>query len=301
MSKKKDINKGLRALLTNIEKTNNPQEKTKIVKELSSSVLLVPVSSIEANPYQPRIDFDAAELEQLATSIETYGLIQPITVRSVGGDSYQIISGERRWRASQKAGLTEVPAYVRLADDQGMLEMALVENIQRSDLNAMEIAISYQRLMDECDLTHEALSGRVGKNRSTITNYIRLLKLPPEVQQSVKAEEISMGHARALAGIQDTSLQLDIHKAVVDQSLSVRATEDLIRSYDRQSAATTKTPSATPNGLTPEVKKIRDRLSEKWGTRVHIKRSHDGKGQLILKFSSDREFNDLLEAIGYNS
>lgn len=296
MSKKKDINKGLRALLTNIEKTSSPTEKTRIVKELSSSVADIPVDAIEANPYQPRIEFDEEELNNLSASIKTYGLIQPITVRSIGGDSYQIISGERRWRASKQAGLSQIPAYVRVADDQGMLEMALVENIQRADLNAMEVAISYQRLMDECELTHEALSGRVGKNRSTITNYIRLLKLPPEIQQSVKGEVVSMGHARALAGIADTSLQLDIHRTVVDQGLSVRATEDLIRSYDRDD----KKPGAksqTPSGITAEVRKITDSLSQTYGTKVQIRRSADGKGQFVFKFSNDKEFNAILDRL----
>lgn len=296
MGKKRDINKGLRALLSTIEETNNPEQKTELVKELSSNIATVPVESIEANPFQPRLEFDPEELDNLVQSIQTYGLIQPITVRSLGGDKYQLISGERRWRASQEAGLTDIPAYIRVADDQGMLEMALVENIQRADLNAMEIAISYQRLMDECALTHEALSDRVGKNRSTITNYVRLLKLPPEIQRSVKNDGISMGHARALAGISDVGLQLDIFKAVTQQRLSVRATEDLIRSYDK-STSEAKAPSPAASGLTPEVLKIKDSLSARYGTKVDIKRSAAGKGQFTFRFGSDKEFNAILDLL----
>lgn len=292
MGKKSDINKGLRSLLSNIEKTNSPTEKKKLVKELSSNIAEIAVDKVEANPFQPRLEFDPTELENLSTSIRTHGLIQPITVRSLGGDRYQLISGERRWRASQKAGLKTIPAYVRVANDQEMLEMALVENIQRADLNAIEVAISYQRLIDECDLTHDALSSRLGKNRSTITNYIRLLKLPPQIQQAVKGKELSMGHARALAGIDDVSLQLDIFKTTLGQQLSVRSLEQLIRSYDAK-----PTPAARKAALPAEVLKVRDRLSARFGTKVDIKRNAEGKGSFILKFNSDKEFNALLDLL----
>jgi ParB family chromosome partitioning protein len=229
MNKKNEVSKGLRSLLSNIEKTNNPAERSQLVKELTGSVATISPELIEVNPFQVRTEFDNEQLLELAQSIKTSGLIQPITVRSVGGNKYQLISGERRLRAAKMAGIKEIPAYIRVANDQEMLEMALVENIQRADLNALEIAISYQRLMDECSITHEQLSDRVGKNRSTVTNYVRLLKLPAQIQASVKSGELSMGHARALAGIDNLALQLRVFKETTQQSLSVRALEQLIK------------------------------------------------------------------------
>lgn len=294
MSKKKELGKGIRALLSNIENSNNPTEKTKLVKELNSSILEIPVDKIEVNPFQPRSEFDKEELDELAQSIKTHGLIQAITVRSLGGDDYQLISGERRLRASKLAGLKTVPAFIRIADDQALLEMALIENIQRTNLNAMEVAISYQRLMVECDLTHESLSERVGKKRSTISNYVRLLKLPPQVQSSIKKNDISMGHARALAGIDDVGLQLDIYKEVLNKNLSVRALENLIKSY---SSTTTTSPTKKSNELPAEVKKIQDGLSASLGTSVKIKRSEVGNGEISIKFKSDKEFNNIISVL----
>ena len=214
MSKKKEqVGKGLRALLGNIESIeSSDQTKKEVVRELSKSIELISIQSIETNPYQPRTEFDQEELLALVQSIKTLGLIQPITVRSIGSDKYQIISGERRWRASKLAGLSEIPAYIRIADDQGMLEMALVENIQRSDLNPLEVALSYQRLIDECNLQHDTLAKRVGKERSTVSNYIRLLKLPPDIQSALRDKKLSMGHARALSGLEDPALQLVVYK-----------------------------------------------------------------------------------------
>lgn len=294
MSKKKELGKGIRALLSNIENSNNPREKTELVKELNSSILEISVDNIEVNPFQPRAEFDQAELEELAQSIKIHGLIQAITVRSMGGDSYQLISGERRLRASKIAGLKTVPAFIRIADDQALLEMALIENIQRSNLNAIEVAISYQRLMVECDLTHESLSERVGKKRSTISNYVRLLKLPPQVQSAIKNNEISMGHARSLAGIEDVGLQLDIFKEVLNKNLSVRALENLIKTY---SSGSTPTPPKKSNELPAEVKKIQDNLSSSLGTSVKIKRSELGAGEINIKFKSDREFNEIISVL----
>lgn len=290
-SKKKELGKGLRALLTNIENTNSPKEKTELVKELNSSILEIPLANIEVNPFQPRTEFDPEELSELAQSIKIHGLIQAITVRSIGGDQYQLISGERRMRASKLAGLTTVPAFIRIADDQALLEMALIENIQRSNLNAIEVAISYQRLMVECDLTHESLSERVGKKRSTISNYVRLLKLPPQIQSSIKNNEISMGHARSLAGIDEVSLQLDIFKEVIAKNLSVRALETLIKTYN--SPAPVVVPKVSKE-LPAEVKKVQDNLSSNLGTSVKIKRSDSGSGEISIKFGSDREFNNIL-------
>lgn len=290
MNKKSEVSKGLRTLLSNIEKNNNPLEKKQLVRELVNSVALISPEAIETNPYQPRTEFDNEQLLELAKSIKTSGLIQPITVRSLGGDKYQLISGERRLRASKLAGIKEIPAYIRVANDQEMLEMALVENIQRADLNAMEIALSYQRLMDECNLTHEALSDRVGKDRSTVTNYVRLLKLPPQIQASVKESKISMGHARSLAGIDNLALQLKLHKTCLDDHLSVRALESLIKSYNA-SALPNKKITSTPNA---EILKIKDDLGRILGSQVEIQRNTSGKGQIVIRFSSDKELNQII-------
>ena len=299
MSKKKDVGKGIRALLSNIEKTNNPQEKVLKVKELTNNIALVPIENIETNPFQPRVEFDPEELMDLAKSIKTFGLIQPVTLRSMGDSNFQLISGERRLRASKLAGLKEIPSYIRVANDQEMLEMALVENIQRTNLNPLEVAISYQRLIDECNLTHEEMSTRVGKNRSTITNYIRLLKLPPSIQDAIRNSKLSMGHARALAGVENTAIQLKVFHSIINEGLSVRATEKLTK--DLQSSNLTKSFKKQENQALPaEVKTIKDRLSELFGSKVDIKRNNRGKGQFVIKFQSDNEFNrivDLLDEI----
>ena len=298
MAKKKELSRGIRALLSNIE-DKSPQPETKeIVKELNSNIAEIALEDIEINPYQPRTEFDPEELMNLAKSIKTYGLIQPITVRSMGGNKFQLISGERRLRASKMAGLSQVPAYIRIADDQGMLEMALVENIQRAELNAVEVAISYQRLIDECNLTHEELSNRVGKNRSTITNYIRLLKLPPVIQSGIKKDQISMGHARALAGVDNVSLQLTYFHRTVEDKLSVRALEQLIRGGGSPSTGnSSSSSSSSAPSLPPEVIEIRDELSDQFGTKVEIKRDRKGKGQFVIKFGNDRDFNRILDLL----
>lgn len=297
MSKKKkeQLGKGLRALLTKIDSSETPAaEKKAYVKELSKSVAEIDITHIEPNPYQPRTDFIEEELMDLVQSIKTLGLIQPITLRKVGDAKYQIISGERRWRASKLAGLTTIPAYLRTADDQGMLEMALVENIQRSDLNALEVALSYQRLIDECNLQHEELAKRVGKERSTVTNYTRLLKLPPDLQSGLRNKKISMGHARALVSLDNPVDQLYYYNKILNENLSVRNAESLIRNHKQGEKGNTST--AKPK-MHPEVKKIRDRLSKNLGVKIDISRNAKGKGKLIFHFSSDDEFNDLIEAL----
>jgi ParB family chromosome partitioning protein len=290
-NKKNEVSRGLRSLLSNIEKTNNPLERSQLVKELTNSILMISPEDIEVNPFQPRTEFDPQLLMDLAKSIKSSGLIQPITVRSLGGNKYQLISGERRLRASKMAGINEIPAYVRVANDQEMLEMALVENIQRADLNSIEVAISYQRLMDECKLTHEALSERVGKDRSTITNYVRLLKLPAQLQASIKAGDLSMGHARALAGIDDVVTQLKLYRNTLDNGLSVRALEQEIRALNVKD----KTKSAVvSSGMTPEVLRIKNLISEALGTKVDIRRDNTGKGSIVINFSNDNELNAIL-------
>ncbi|MCC6412307.1 MAG: ParB/RepB/Spo0J family partition protein [Saprospiraceae bacterium] len=293
---KPEFGKGIRALLANpaqLEQAvqENPQE---VVRELTSNVAMLPISQIEANPFQPRIEFDQTALDELAASIRIHGLIQPVTVRRLHDKAYQLISGERRFRASQLAGLTEIPAYVRLADDQQMLEMALIENIQREDLNSVEVAMSYQRLIDECSLTHENLSERVGKQRSTITNYLRLLKLPPEIQRAVKERKLTMGHARALAGIDNIALQLSLYRQVIEQDLSVRAVEELIARY--QGGKTAK--KGKEDARLPEhMRNIQDQFSAFFGAKVQLKRDAQGKGQLVVKFSNDGDLNRLIDLI----
>lgn len=294
MNKRNEVSKGLRSLLSNIEKTNNPTERSQLVRELTNSIAFISPEMIEVNPYQPRTEFDADQLMDLAKSIKISGLIQPITVRAMGGNKYQLISGERRLRASKMAGIKEVPAYVRVANDQEMLEMALVENIQRADLNALEIAISYQRLMDECNLTHEALSDRVGKDRSTVTNYVRLLKLPAQIQSSIKDGAISMGHARALAGIDNIALQLKVYKDVIDQGLSVRALEQVIKSFNT-SKSSNNTSQKPVEAYSAEIKKIKDEISHALGSKVDIKRDHAGKGSITITFSSDDQLNSIVD------
>lgn len=291
--KKKELGKGIHALLSNIDQTIESTPEV-VVQQLSNTVAEIPVETIELNPYQPRKEFDKQALADLSQSISIHGLIQPITVRRLNEKTYQLISGERRWRASQMAGLTKIPAYIRIANDQEMLEMALIENIQREDLNAIEISITYQRLIDECDLTHESMSDRVGKNRSTITNYLRLLKLPPQIQQAIKEKNISMGHARALVGIQDLATQLSVYNQIVDKKLSVRDTESLIRSYH---SASEGGQSKKVKTLPIEYQNIQDTLRDHFGAKVLLKRKGKGKGQIIINYNSDDDLNRLIDLI----
>ena len=293
MAKKEELHKGLKSLLKGIEKKSKT-EKTDVVKRLSNTIAMIDVDSIMYNPFQPRKNIDERELRELAESIKTLGLIQPVTVRSIGGDKYQLISGERRLRASVIAGLKEIPAYIRIADDQAMIEMALVENIQRSDLNPLEIAFAYQRLLDECKLTHDKVAERVGKNRSTVTNYLRLLKLPPVIQDGIKKELISMGHARALAGVEDTALQLKLYNDIVKKGLSVRALEKMIASAGTKKTSNKKSP-ASPDAKT---KAVIDKLNNYFETKVDLHRDNKGKGHLTIRFNSDDELNAILEKMG---
>lgn len=289
--KKRELGLGVRALLTNIE-SQTQEKQAEVLKELTHTVAMIPVNEIEVNPFQPRTEFDPEALNELAESLKVHGLIQPITVRRLADKQYQLISGERRMRASKIAGLEEIPAYIRLANDQEMIEMALVENIQRSDLNAMEVAITYQRLIDECNLTHENLSGRVGKARETVTNYLRLLKLPVEIQQGLKEGLISMGHARELVTLDDFLLQMKIYKEVVAQSLSVRATEALVRSYKQPSS---KKPAAAK--LTADYLSVENNLKNYLGSKVQLKVKPNGSGQIAIPFTSTEDLNRLLDLI----
>jgi ParB family chromosome partitioning protein len=295
MSKKnqrKELGKGLRALLSTMdEDLQTEEQQEEVVKTLASNIVEIPVNQIEENPFQPRTDFDEEALDELAQSISVHGLIQPITVRRLSERKYQLISGERRWRATQKAGIEQIPAYVRLANDQEMLEMALVENIQREQLNPIEVAISYQRLMQECELSHEALSERVGKKRSTITNYVRLLKLPPQIQNTLKNKKISMGHARALAGLENIEVQLDALHEVLDKKLNVRQTEQLLQRLQHGIDKVAITKSELPH----EYLRVQDQFSNILGSRVRLKVNAKGKGNINIPFDSTEELNRILE------
>ena len=252
------------------------------------------VASIEANPYQPRTKFDEDALQELAQSIKTYGLIQPVTVRPVGNGKYQLISGERRFRAAQIAGLTEIPAFVRTVDDALSIQMALVENIQRADLNAIEIAMSYQMLMDECHFTQEELGAKVGKTNTTISNYLRLLKLSTPVQVAVRDNQISMGHARALVTVEDEAMQAKLVQQIVKEQLSVRQTETLVK---KTLEGMRQKKSKVKITLADDVRTAQNAISKRLNTKVNIKKDISGKGQIQIPFASDEELKRLLDLL----
>ncbi|MCC5917146.1 MAG: ParB/RepB/Spo0J family partition protein [Cryomorphaceae bacterium] len=289
-NRKTGLGKGLSALLKdpNTQSANDPG-----AREVISGTLLIDINDIEPNPFQPRIHFAREQLEELSVSIAQLGIIQPITVRKTESGNFQIISGERRWRASKMAGLKEIPAYVRLADDQGMLEMALVENIQRQDLDAIEVAISYKRLIDECAITQEEMSDRIGKKRSTVTNYLRLLKLPPIIQAGIRDKMLGMGHARALINLDDEKKQLQIYKKIIAEDLSVRQVEELVR-VQKDSSQPKKT---TKTSLPSAHLKLRDQLEGFLGSKVQISRSNNGRGKLTINFSSDEDLSRIVEIL----
>ena len=288
---KKQLGLGVRALLSSMDAASIDATEEN-VKALSGSVAMIQVGEIEVNPFQPRKDFDPDALQELAESLKVHGLIQPITVRRLNNHAYQLISGERRLRASKLAGLEEVPTYIRLANDQEMIEMALVENIQRENLNAIEVAITYQRLIEECSLTHENLSERVGKKRSTVTNFLRLLKLPPDIQKSLKEGVISMGHARALIGVEDVAVRNIIFKEIIAKDLSVRATENLIKSYREPSQK-----SAGSAILSSDYQSVENNLKNYLGAKVALKLKPNGSGQISIPFASTKDLNRLLDLI----
>lgn len=292
----RSVKKSSRLAYFNISEEDIEQNPEKVVRELSHTVAMIPVKGIAPNPDQPRKDFDPEALQELADSLKAYGLIQPVTVRRLGPDSYQLISGERRWKASQLAGMEEIPAYIRLANDQEMMEMALVENIQREDLNAMEVAITYQRLIEEFSLRHEDLAQRVGKKRTTITNFLRLLELPPVVQEAVKENEISMGHARALAGLDDFAVQKYLLDKILKEGMSVRALERQVSDYKQPKA---KKSAASSAKLPDEYRKVEQTFQEFFGAKnqVKLKLKEKGKGQVVLSFNSVDELNQLLDRL----
>jgi ParB family transcriptional regulator, chromosome partitioning protein len=298
MSKKKALGRGLNALLGDSDADEGRLEMDIPLHKASESVAAIPeirIGQIEANPFQPRSHFDKEALQELAESIRIHGIIQPITVRRLARDQYQLISGERRFQAAKLAGMEQIPAYVRSADDQQMLEMALIENIQRENLNAIEIALSYQRLISECQLNQEALGERVGKNRATVTNYLRLLKLPPDIQVAVRDNKISMGHARAIINVEDPAQQLYIFKKTMAEDLSVRKVEDLARSVTG-SRSPVKTASPNVMAAPTEITQLQSRLSSHFGTRVVVK-SDGKKGDIRIPFLSVEDLNRILDIL----
>lgn len=274
----------------------NPSPTSK--KPKGGEVLLIPLNQIEPNPYQPRVTFDEAALSELAASIKTLGLIQPITVRYVSEEKYQIISGERRFRASKLAGMETIPAYVRSADDTGMLEMAIVENVQRYDLDPIETAMSYQRLIDECHLTQEQMADRIGKSRVAVTNYLRLLKLPAKVQYDVKVGNISVGHAKVLLGLENSQLQEMLSDEIIRSGLSVRALEVRLRELQSQDQTpkTPKTPAESAD-LPQYVYDMAATLGKYFDNNVNVKRSAGGKGTVTISFKSEAQLQEFCKKL----
>lgn len=288
------LGRGLGALL-NDSPSDLPTRTLKAKSKPTGSIPEIGLDQIETNPFQPRTDFDKEALKELSESIKLQGIIQPITVRKLSNNSYQLISGERRFQASKLIGLEKIPAYIRTADDQQMLEMALIENIQRENLNAMEIALSYQRLLTECKLKQEDLGERVGKNRSTVNNYLRLLKLPPVIQDAVRDKKISMGHARALISVEDTELQLAIYKKILSDDLSVRKVETLVKQAAFPEDDEDKNNKTTEND--PVIEQWSEKLSSHFGTKIKIAANSENKGEIKIPFTNVSELNRILDII----
>lgn len=289
--KKAGLGRGLGALLENA----NTDITTSNSNANTGNVAMIAISSIEANPWQPRSEFEQTALNELTESIRVHGVIQPITVRKMGYDRYQLISGERRTRASLQAGLTEIPAFIRIANDQDMLEMALIENIQRSDLNAIEVALSYKRLLEECNLKHEELGERVGKDRTTVNNYLRLLKLPELIQRGIQLGKVSMGHARAMINMDDAVAQMELYEQIIREELSVRDVESLVKAKKNGQSLGL---SMTGTDWDPEIDRITAAFYEKLRAAVHLKASGKGKGKIIISYKSREDLERILGLIG---
>ncbi|MBW7847664.1 MAG: ParB/RepB/Spo0J family partition protein [Bacteroidales bacterium] len=290
--KKRGLGRGLEAILQSPETDITSTDISG--NYVAGAIAEIELDKITANPFQPRSEFDDMALRELAASIQSQGVIQPVTVRKVDVDKYQLISGERRLRASRLAGLTTIPVFIRIANDEQMLEMALIENIHRENLNAIEVAISYQRLLEECNLTQEQLSEKVGKNRSTITNFLRLLKLPPEVQIALRDGHISMGHARALINIESDVDQLTILQRIIDNELNVRQTEAIVRNLNNPAP---KEKKAAVQTIPLIFKQQAKQFAEKINAKVDIKRSASGKGSIVIDFSNDSEFERIMSKL----
>lgn len=284
MVRKNALGRGLGALIEDADR-----EKYENIDSISD----INIDQIETNPYQPRSKFDEEGLNELASSIKELGIIQPITVRKLAEGKFQLITGERRYRASIIAGLKKMPAYFRTADDQAMLELALVENIQREDLDSVEIAISYQRLIEECQLTQENLSDRVGRKRSTISNYLRLLKLPAEIQLGIREKKLSMGHARTLVNIEDPKTQIKVFYRVIDEELSVRKTEELVRQINRDANKDTSK-NERKQKINEDFQVLSQHLSEFFNARVQFRVNEDGKGKIVIPFDNTEEMERII-------
>src|SRR5690606_14824629 len=298
--KKTGLGRGLSALLNDTEAAQGVKLQTQHspgMSALHGSVNFIKISEVEVNPFQPRTEFDQNALQELADSIKLQGLIQPITVRKLNQNSFQLISGERRLRASKLAGLTEIPAYIRTANDQQMLEMALIENIQRENLNPIEVALSFQRMIDECSLKQEELGERVSKNRSTVTNFLRLLKLPPQIQAAIRDNEISMGHAKAVLGLEDDDKQLYLYQEIKSKGLSVRKTEELVREIQNKGIKKKEIRKQEP--LSFQYQKVQDDLASKFATRVKLNVQGKGKGSIEIPFMSEDDLSRILELLDW--
>lgn len=303
--KKGGLGRGLSAILRDNDTLGRDLEhESSDVAPVSvvGSIAQIPVAAIETNPYQPRTEFEAVALKELSESIKVQGIIQPITVRQMSEGHYQLISGERRLQASKLANLSTIPAYIRTANDQQMLEMALIENIQRENLNPMEIALSYQRLISEINLRQEDLGDRVGKDRSTVNNYLRLLRLPPDIQAGLRDKKISMGHARALVSLEQIDVQLAMYQRILEQELSVRKVEDMVRKYHADKQDTPAKPAPTSNMSTAhqlQLLRVQNKLSTQFGTRIIIKDGPNSSGEIKIPFASTEDLNRILEILQY--
>lgn len=299
-NKKKALGLGIKALLNNIDEelkaTADAMPATSAKPAASAAVGgRIPVDQIEVNPKQPRHDFDEKALKELSESIALHDIIQPITVTRMANGKYRLISGERRFRASKMAGLKDIPAYIRTVDDQELLEMALLENLQRENLNAIEISLSYKRLMDECSLTQEQVAERMKKERSTVANYLRLLKLPPDIQKSVRDGLLSMGHARAIIGLENVEDQLYVYREAVQKGLSVRQVEQLVKNMLQERKPAEK-PVAVVR-LPPAYKRIEDNMASHFATRVSLDRKKNGKGSIMIEFYNDEDLERIMDAM----
>jgi len=293
-NKKLGLGKGIRALLDTIDlEMQTPAEGVVAHNDHNiNSIARIAIDQIVENPKQPRRDFDERALKELSESIQLHDIIQPITVIKLDHNRYQLISGERRWRASKMAGLKDIPAYVRTADNQELLEMALLENLQRENLNAIEIAMSYRRLMDECDLTQEQVSERMKKERSTVTNYLRLLKLPPDIQKAVRDGAISMGHARAIISMEHVDKQLYVFREIIAKALSVRQVEQLVKNMNAEKTTLSTTTLAK---LPPAYKRIEDNMASLLSTKVILDRKKNGKGSIVIEFYNDEDLERIMD------
>jgi ParB family chromosome partitioning protein len=285
MTQKNALGRGLGALIDGVEK--------EVLEKKVEPNMDIPLDSIDGNPFQPRSHFDEQSLEELASSIKKLGIVQPLTVRETGNGRYQLIAGERRLRAARLAGLTQIPAYIRTADDQAMLELALVENIQREDLDAVEVAISFQRLIEECKLTQEQLSDRVGKQRSTIANYLRLLRLPAEIQLGIRNKHVMMGHARTLVNIENPRTQMEVYYRIIDGDLSVRQVEELVRILQTEKI---KDPAKRERKkkLNEDFRQLSEHLNRIFSTKINFRINEQGKGKIVIPFENPEEMERIL-------